>query len=54
MPETLALETSQERSLRYPGWSVATAAFVGVMTSFSPIVPYTFSLFLNPLHAAFG
>ena len=24
------------------------------MTSFSPIVPYTFSLFLNPLHAAFG
>jgi len=25
-----------------------------VMTSFAPIVPYTFSLFLNPLHAAFG
>jgi len=24
------------------------------MTSFAPIVPYTFSLFLNPLHAAFG
>jgi predicted MFS family arabinose efflux permease len=24
------------------------------MTSFAPIVPYTFSLFLNPLHAEFG
>jgi MFS family permease len=24
------------------------------MTSFAPIVPYTFSLFLNPLHQAFG
>jgi predicted MFS family arabinose efflux permease len=24
------------------------------MTSFAPIVPYTFSLFLTPLHAAFG
>jgi predicted MFS family arabinose efflux permease len=43
-----------ESSVRYPGWSVATAAFVGVMTSFAPIVPYTFSLFLNPLHTAFG
>jgi predicted MFS family arabinose efflux permease len=43
-----------ESSLRYNGWPVAAAAFVGVMTSFSPIVPYTFSLFLNPLHAAFG
>ncbi len=30
------------------------AAFTGVMVSFAPIVPYTFSLFLNPLHAAFG
>lgn len=43
-----------ESSLRYAGWGVAAAAFVGVMTSFAPIVPYTFSLFLNPLHAAFG
>lgn len=42
----------QESSIRYAGWQVAAAAFVGVMTSFSPIVPYTFSLFLNPLHAA--
>jgi len=45
---------SDENTIRYPGWGIATAAFVGVMTSFSPIVPYTFSLFLNPLHAAFG
>ena len=30
------------------------AAFAGVMVSFAPIVPYTFSLFLTPLHAAFG
>ncbi|WP_158792658.1 MFS transporter [Granulicella sp. L60] len=44
----------QESSIRYTGWHVAAAAFVGVMVSFAPIVPYTFSLFLNPLHAAFG
>ncbi len=54
MPESLATRINDESTLRYPGWSVATAAFVGVMTSFAPIVPYTFSLFLNPLHAAFG
>ncbi|HVZ16354.1 MAG TPA: MFS transporter [Terriglobales bacterium] len=47
-------QISSENSIRYPGWGVTTAAFVGVMTSFAPIVPYTFSLFLNPLHAAFG
>jgi predicted MFS family arabinose efflux permease len=33
---------------------VVAAAFTGVMVSFAPTVPYTFSLFLNPLHAAFG
>ena len=54
MPEPASFEVSQERALRYPGWSVAGAAFIGVMTSFAPIVPYTFSLFLNPLHTAFG
>ena len=43
-----------ESSAKYAGWKVAAAAFVGVGVSFSPIVPYTFSLFLNPLHAAFG
>src|ERR1700684_2871173 len=45
---------NEERKISYAGWGVAAAAFVGVMTSFSPIVPYTFSLFLNPLHTAFG
>ncbi|WP_254063864.1 MFS transporter [Granulicella sp. S190] len=54
MHETSPVMANDESSLRYPGWSVATAAFAGVMTSFAPIVPYTFSLFLNPLHAAFG
>src|SRR5690348_1209052 len=44
----------QENSIRYPGWGVLAAACAGVMVSFSPIVPYTFSLFLDPLHAAFG
>ena len=43
-----------EATLTYPGWSVLAAAFVGVMVSFAPIVPYTFSLFLDPLHNAFG
>jgi predicted MFS family arabinose efflux permease len=47
-------ELANESSIRYPGWGVAAAAFVGVMTSFAPIVPYTFSLFLNPLHASLG
>ncbi len=54
MPETVLAKANDESSIHYPGWSVATAAFAGVMTSFSPIVPYTFSLFLNPLHTAFG
>ncbi len=44
----------QEATLTYPGWSVLAAAFVGVMVSFAPIVPYTFSLFLDPLHNVFG
>jgi predicted MFS family arabinose efflux permease len=46
--------SDDESSIRYPGWGVLTAAFTGVMVSFAPIVPYTFSLFLDPLHAAFG
>jgi predicted MFS family arabinose efflux permease len=44
----------EESSIQYPGWRVLAAAFTGVMLSFAPIVPYTFSLFLDPLHAAFG
>lgn len=54
MTETADPRLTNESSIRYAGWAVAIAAFVGVMTSFAPIVPYTFSLFLNPLHAAFG
>ncbi len=46
--------SDEENSIRYPGWGVLAAAFTGVMVSFAPIVPYTFSLFLDPLHAAFG
>jgi len=49
-----SLFVEQESSIRYPGWGVLGAAFTGVMVSFAPIVPYTFSLFLDPLHAAFG
>lgn len=54
MGESKIASTAEESGLSYAGWGVAAAAFVGVMTSFAPIVPYTFSLFLNPLHAAFG
>src|SRR5471030_225756 len=43
-----------ENSIRYPGWGVAAAAYVGVMVSFAAIMPYTFSLFLEPLTKAFG
>jgi len=46
--------TSPESSIHYPGWRVALAAFVGVMVSFAAIMPYTFSLFLEPLSKAFG
>ncbi len=44
----------KENTFQYGGWRVLAAAFTGVMVSFAPIVPYTFSLFLDPLHAAFG
>jgi predicted MFS family arabinose efflux permease len=54
MTEHVNPNSANESSIHYAGWGVAAAAFVGVMTSFAPIVPYTFSLFLNPLHAAFG
>ena len=52
--KTNSRAVDQERSIQYPGWGVLAAAFTGVMVSFAPIVPYTFSLFLDPLHAAFG
>ncbi len=54
MEQTADRLLTDESSIHYPGWGVAAAAFVGVMTSFAPIVPYTFSLFLNPLHQALG
>lgn len=54
MEETAQRAFTGESSLRYPGWGVAAAAFTGVATSFAPIVPFTFSLFLNPLHASLG
>lgn len=53
----VAMETSpqtSESSIRYPGWGVCAAAFVGVMVSFAAIMPYTFSLFLEPLSKTFG
>jgi MFS family permease len=43
-----------ESSLHYSGWRITVAAFVGVMVSFAAIVPFTFSLFLDPLQHAFG
>jgi MFS family permease len=42
-----------EGSIRYPGWGVCAAAFVGVMVSFAAIMPYTFSLFIEPLAKSF-
>lgn len=45
---------ADEGSIHYAGWGVLAAACTGVMVSFAPIIPYTFSLFLDPLHAAFG
>lgn len=54
MMNTALPPSEVENSLRYPGWRVLVAAFTGVMVSFAPIVPYTFSLFLDPLHQAFG
>lgn len=43
-----------ENSIGYPGWGVVLAAFVGVMVSFAAIMPYTFSLFIEPLATSFG
>lgn len=43
-----------ESSIRYAGWGVCAAAFVGVMVSFAAIMPYTFSLFVEPLAKSFG
>lgn len=44
----------EEDSLRYGGWTIILAAFIGVGVSFAPMVPFTFSLFVAPLQGAFG
>ena len=49
MTATLA-QSDRRKIIHYAGWGVLAAAFTGVMVSFAPIVPYTFSLFLDPLH----
>lgn len=49
-----AKKHTTESSIRYRGWGVALAAFVGVMVSFAAIMPNTFRLFLEPLSKAFG
>jgi predicted MFS family arabinose efflux permease len=54
MNTTASSRRDDESSIHYAGWGVLAASFTGVMVSFAPIVPYTFSLFLDPLHAAFG
>ena len=43
-----------ENSPGCAGWKVVAAAFLEVMVGFAGMVPFTFSLFLDPLHAAFG
>ncbi len=53
-PALVQTANGEEATLSYPGWRILAAAFAGVMVSFAPIVPYTFSLFLDPLHKAFG
>ena len=47
-------KVTTESSFTYPGWLVVLAAFTGVMVSFAAMVPFTFSLFLEPLEGAFG
>jgi predicted MFS family arabinose efflux permease len=56
MPSSVTTEVDRpsESSIRYAGWMVCLAAFVGVMVSFAPVMPYTFSLFIEPLSSAFG
>ena len=46
--------TELESALAYPGWRVVGASVFGVMLGYAVLVPYTFSLFIKPLRAAFG
>ena len=50
----VSLDPKSENSPAFPGWKVVMAAFIGVMVGFAGMVPYTFSLFLDPLQSAFG
>lgn len=43
-----------ERHLRYEGWRVAAASFVGVFVGFSSLFVYTFGVFLKPIATEFG
>jgi MFS family permease len=48
------IEITRESSIFYAGWRVVGASFLGVMTGYSVLVPYTFSLFMKPLGATFN
>lgn len=54
LTQASSLREGCEASPKYTGWLVVLAAFFGVMVSFAVPVPYTFSLFITPLHDAFG
>jgi MFS family permease len=43
-----------ESDVLYPGWPVVMAAFFGVMSGYSVLIPYTFGLFLKPIGVEFG
>jgi MFS family permease len=45
---------NREMQPNYKGWRVLAAAFFGVMSGYAVLIPYTFSIFLKPLSAAFG
>ena len=49
-----AATAQDERSLSYPGWSVALAAAGCVFVSFASLLVFTFSVFLKPITQEFG
>jgi MFS family permease len=46
--------SSDETSLRYPGWRIVGASAVGVFVSFASLLVYTFGVFLKPIADEFG
>jgi len=48
------IEIARESSIFYAGWRVVGASFLGVMTGYAVLVPYTFSLFMKPLAVTFN